>query len=80
MQLIKLTKINLSGYTEESPKSDHPDYDLVKSLVDAGMPVIAEGKIHSPEQLKKMIEVQSRATTSTLVCINSSTSFMVGVI
>ncbi|WP_304599043.1 N-acetylmannosamine-6-phosphate 2-epimerase, partial [Lactobacillus intestinalis] len=27
----------LSGYTEESPKSDHPDYDLVKSLVDAGM-------------------------------------------
>ena len=47
----------LSGYTEESPKSDHPDYDLVKSLVDAGMPVIAEGKIHSPEQLKKMIEI-----------------------
>ena len=47
----------LSGYTEESPKSDHPDYDLVKSLVDAGMPVIAEGKIHSPEQSKKMIEI-----------------------
>lgn len=47
----------LSGYTEESPKSDHPDYDLVKSLVEAGMPVIAEGKIHSPEQLKKMIEI-----------------------
>lgn len=47
----------LSGYTEESPKYDHPDYDLVKSLVDAGMPVIAEGKIHSPEQLKKMIEI-----------------------
>lgn len=47
----------LSGYTEDSPKSDHPDYDLVKSLVDAGMPVIAEGKIHSPEQLKKMIEI-----------------------
>ncbi len=47
----------LSGYTEESPKSDHPDYDLVKSLVDAGMPVIAEGKIHSPEQLKRMIEI-----------------------
>lgn len=47
----------LSGYTEESPKSDHPDYDLVKALVDAGMPVIAEGKIHSPEQLKKMIDL-----------------------
>lgn len=47
----------LSGYTEESPVSDHPDYDLVKALVDAGMPVIAEGKIHSPEQLKKMIDI-----------------------
>lgn len=47
----------LAGYTEESPVSDHPDYDLVKALVDAGMPVIAEGKIHSPEQLKKMIDI-----------------------
>lgn len=47
----------LSGYAEESPVSDHPDYDLVKALVDAGMPVIAEGKIHSPEQLKKMIDI-----------------------
>jgi putative N-acetylmannosamine-6-phosphate epimerase len=25
------------------------DYDLVKALVDAEIPVIAEGKIHSPE-------------------------------
>lgn len=54
---VDFVGMTLSGYTEESPKSDHPDYDLVKSLVDAGMPVIAEGKIHSPEQLKKMIEI-----------------------
>lgn len=48
----------LSGYTEESPKYDHPDYDLVSALVNAGMDVIAEGKIHTPEQLKKMIALQ----------------------
>ncbi len=54
---IDFVGTTLSGYTEESPKSDHPDYDLVKALVDDGMPVIAEGKIHSPEQLEKMIKL-----------------------
>lgn len=47
----------LSGYTEESPKSDHPDFDLIKSVVDAGLPVIAEGKIHTPDQLRKVINI-----------------------
>lgn len=45
------------GYTEESPKLDHPDYDLIKALVDDGLPVIAEGKIHTPEQLRKVIDI-----------------------
>lgn len=47
----------LSGYTEESPRSNHPDYDLIKSLVEDGLPVIAEGKIHTPDQLRKVIEI-----------------------
>ena len=47
----------LSGYTEESPKTDHPDFDLIKALVDDGLPVIAEGKIHTPEQLKQIIDI-----------------------
>lgn len=47
----------LSGYTEESPKTDQPDFDLIKALVDAGLPVIAEGKIHTPEQLKQVIDI-----------------------
>lgn len=45
------------GYTEESPKLDHPDYDLIKALVDDGLPVIAEGKIHTPDQLRKVIKI-----------------------
>lgn len=47
----------MSGYTEESPKLDHPDYDLIQALVNDGLPVIAEGKIHTPEQLKKVIDI-----------------------
>lgn len=44
----------LSGYTEESEKKDGPDIDLIKAYVDAKMPVIAEGKIHTPEQARKI--------------------------
>lgn len=47
----------LSGYTEESPKSDHPDFDMIQSVVDSGMDLIAEGKIHTPEQLKQVIDI-----------------------
>ncbi|MBP2058239.1 N-acylglucosamine-6-phosphate 2-epimerase [Lactobacillus colini] len=47
----------LSGYTDESPRSDHPDFDLIQAVVDAGMDLIAEGKIHTPEQLKKVIDI-----------------------
>ena len=34
-----------------------PDYDLIQKIVAAGMPLIAEGKIHTPEELKKVIEI-----------------------
>lgn len=54
---IDFVGTTLSGYTEESPKFDHPDFNLIQSLVDADMDVIAEGKIHTPEQLKKVIDM-----------------------
>ena len=51
---VDMVGTTLSGYTKESPKSDEPDYDLIKKLVKAKIPTIAEGRIHTPAQLKKV--------------------------
>lgn len=44
----------LSGYTADSKHQNEPDIELIKQLVDANLCVIAEGKIHTPEQAKKI--------------------------
>lgn len=54
----------LSGYTDESPKLEGPDFDLMKQLADAQLPVIAEGRIHTPEQL---LVVYSLGVTSVVI-------------
>lgn len=56
-QGIDFVGTTLSGYTEYSPKLDGPDFKLVENLVKAGVDVIAEGRIHSPSQAKKMQEL-----------------------
>ena len=47
----------MSGYTEDSPKTDGPDYELVRRLAETvDVPVIGEGKIHYPDQAVKMLD------------------------
>ncbi len=47
----------LSGYTSYSPQQDQPDLALVSGLaVRSKIPVIAEGRYHTPEQAKQAIQ------------------------
>ena len=47
----------LSGYTLYSPQQNGPDIDLVARLaVDSRIPVIAEGRYHTPQQVKQALE------------------------
>lgn len=52
----------LSGYTDYSPKVDGPDVELVKRLSqNIDIPVIAEGKVHYPDQAVEMLEAGAYA-------------------
>lgn len=44
----------LAGYTEDREPTDGPDLELIQQLVAEKLPVIAEGRIHSPEQAKQV--------------------------
>jgi len=47
----------MSGYTAYSAKTEGPDYELVKKLsATVDVPVIGEGRIHSPEQAVEMLK------------------------
>lgn len=54
-----LVGTTMSGYTPQtSHLTDGPNYDLVKALVKAlPCPVIAEGRVHTPEQARKMLQL-----------------------
>ena len=59
---VNLVGTTLSGYTPYSPKVDGPDFELVSRLVkDVEIPVIAEGKVHYPDQAKKMLDLGAHA-------------------
>lgn len=52
-----IVSTTLCGYTSYSEKIDGPDFELLKKCVDTlDVPVIAEGKINTPEDLKRVYE------------------------
>ena len=59
---VDMVGTTMSGYTPHSPKTEGPNYELVEQLVNAlPIPVIAEGRVHYPEQAKKMLELGAHA-------------------
>ncbi|MBQ9989374.1 MAG: N-acetylmannosamine-6-phosphate 2-epimerase [Lachnospiraceae bacterium] len=59
---VDIVGTTLSGYTDYSPKIDGPDFALVERLAkELKIPVIAEGKVHYPDQAKKMLELGAHA-------------------
>lgn len=48
----------LSGYTDDSPRQPGPDFDLLRSLVERlPIPVIAEGRISTPDQAAQALAI-----------------------
>lgn len=59
---VDLVSTTMSGYTPYSLKVEGPDFELVKKLVEAvDIPVIAEGRVHTPELAKAMLETGAYA-------------------
>lgn len=59
---VSVVGTTMSGYTPFSRQADGPDFQLVKDLVrEVSIPVIAEGKIHTPEQAKEMLSTGAHA-------------------
>lgn len=54
---MDLVGTTMSGYTDYSPKLPGPDYELARRLASTvDIPVIGEGRIHSPEQAVEMLD------------------------
>ncbi len=55
---VAMAAPTLSGYTANSPAQDGPDFDLLRKMIKAlPIPVIAEGRIHSPDQARRALEL-----------------------
>lgn len=59
---VDIVGTTMSGYTDYSPKKDEPDYELVTRLAHTvDIPVIAEGKVHYPDQAVKVLDAGALA-------------------
>ena len=56
--LIDLVSTTMSGYTDYTPKLDGPDFELAGRLAgDLPIPVIGEGRVHTPEEAVHMLDM-----------------------
>lgn len=52
-----IVSTTLCGYTSYSAQKDGPDFELLKKCVDTiNVPIIAEGKINTPEDLRRVFD------------------------
>lgn len=54
---VAMAAPTLSGYTENSPPLGGPDFELLRRMTESlPIPIIAEGRIHTPEQACRALE------------------------
>ncbi len=59
---VDIVGTTMSGYTPYTPKTDGPDYELARRLSETlDIPVIGEGRVHSPEQAVEMLKTGAHA-------------------
>ena len=59
---VDLVSTTMSGYTSYSSQVEGPDFELVRRLVETvDIPVIAEGRVHTPELAKAMLDTGAYA-------------------
>lgn len=55
---VAMAAPTLSGYTENSRAQDGPDFELLAQMIATlSIPVIAEGRVHSPEQARRALDM-----------------------
>ena len=55
---IDLVSTTMSGYTDYTPRLEGPDFELVRRLSEElPIPVIGEGRVHTPEEAVKMLDM-----------------------
>lgn len=52
-----IVSTTLSGYTSSTKGQSGPDFDLMRSLVDASIPFAAEGRIWTPEEAETALRI-----------------------
>ncbi len=53
-----MTAPTLAGYTDARPLRAGPDFDLLSQMIDSlPIPVIAEGRVHTPQQARRALEL-----------------------